>query len=187
MKHLTMLITSLALVAGSACKKDKKDEAGSTTSTEKTTEPTKEAPAKKASGRSIPNSNGLSVDAPAKWLDNGVGGAAGFHLDADGGMLVLNETSAEEQAKKLDAVKKETEEVIFEKWVSADETPDGFKMLWVIPKITMKGDEAVKDGTAFAFNVRRKIGSKVYDCSGSAQKQEDATEAMDLCTKIQGS
>ncbi len=188
MKLMT-LITTFALVAGAGCKKKddaaKADQpAGEAKTTEAKTEAKTEpkAPAKK--GRSIPNINGLVVDAPAKWLDNGIGGAAGMHLDADGGMFLVREPSPEEAGKKLADMKKETEEIMFEKWVSADETPDGFKMLWVIPKITMKGDEAVKDGTGFAFHVRRKVGGKLYDCTGSALKQEDANEAVDLCNKI---
>lgn len=184
---LTYIATALALTAGlTACKKKKEEDktapAGGDTTAPKTADTPKEAP--KAKGRTIPNSDGLVVDAPAKWLDNGIGGAAGMHMDADGGMFMVRETAPEEAAKKMADWKKETEEMMFQKWISADETPDGFKALFVVDKITMKGDEPVKDGSNYAFHVRRKIGDKVHDCYGSAAKQEDAAEGMDLCTKV---
>jgi hypothetical protein len=80
--------------------------------------------------------------------------------------------------------KGETEEIMFQKWVSADATPDGWKAIYVLDKMTMKGEELVKDGSTFAFHVRRKIGDKVHDCSGSAATEETAKEAIELCTKI---
>lgn len=183
---LTYIITGLALTIGStACKKNDtaKDQptAGDKAAPEGTP---KAAEAKAPSGRSIPNGNGLSVDAPAKWLDNGIGGAAGMHLDADGGMFSINETSPEEAAKNLATFKSETEEIMFQKWISAEEIPDGFKTLYVMDKIKMNGDEPVKDGSTFAFQVRRKIGDKVMDCGGSAATQAAATEAIDLCMKV---
>jgi hypothetical protein len=181
MKLTHALVTILlGLSAGACAKKDSKDQpAGTSTEAAKTTD---KAPA--AGGRKIPNSSGLVVDAPAKWQDNGIGGAAGMHLDGDAGMFIVQETSAEEAAKKLADFKTDTESMGVNKWVSADETPDGFKTLYVVDKLTMKGEEMVKDGTQFAFHVRRKIGDKTYDCSGSAAAQETATEAIDLCTKI---
>ena len=181
----THLIAALTLVLGfTACKKKdeaKQEPAAQTTGgSPKTTEPAKPAKA----GRTIPNSSGLVVEAPAKWLDNGIGGAAGMHLDADAGMFMVRETAPEEAAKDLATFKKETEEMLFQKWISADALPDGFKTLYVMDKITMKGDEPVKDGSTFAFHVRRKIGDKVHDCYGSAATQENAAEGLDLCLKV---
>ena len=183
---VTGLVTASALVVGAAaCKKNEaaKDQpaAGDKAAPEGAA---KAAEAKAPSGRSIPNGNGLSVDAPAKWLDNGIGGAAGMHLDADGGMFSVRETSPEEAAKNLATFKSETEEIMFQKWISAEETPDGFKTLYVMDKIKMNGDEPVKDGSTFAFHARRKIGGKVMDCDGSAATQETAAEALDLCMKV---
>jgi hypothetical protein len=146
--------------------------------------PAEPAAAAAPAGRKIPNSSGLVVDAPAKWLDNGIGGAAGMHLDGDAGMFMVRETSAEEAAKKLAEFKTDTESTGVKKWVSAEETPDGFKTLYTTDKLTMKGDEMVKDGELYAFHVRRKIGDKAHDCYGSAAKQADASEAIDLCMKI---
>jgi hypothetical protein len=181
---LTTLFAALALTLGVAACKKKNDEAKTDdkTAAGDTSAKTTETP--KAKGRKIANGNGLVVEAPAKWLDNGIGGAAGMHLDADAGMFMVRETSPEEAAKKMADWKKETEEMMFQKWISADETPDGWKALYVVDKITMKGDEAVKDGSNFAFHVRRKIGDKVHDCYGSAAKQEDAQEGLDICTKV---
>lgn len=182
---ITGLVTVSALVVGSAaCKKDPaaKDQPASEKATPEGAP--KAAEAKAPSGRSIPNINGLSVDAPATWLDNGIGGAAGMHLDADGGMFSVRETSPEEAAKNFATFKSETEEILFQKWISAEETPDGFKTIYVMDKIKMVGDEPVKDGSTFAFHVRRKIGGKVMDCDGSAATEATAKEAVDLCLKV---
>lgn len=185
----THVIAALALVVGFAgCKKKdeaKKDEPAATTPTTEGAAKTTETPAATAKGRSIPNANGLVVEAPAKWIDNGIGGAAGMHLDADAGMFMVRETAPEEAAKSMADWKKETEEMLFQKWTTAEEIPgEGFKALYTMDKITMKGDEPVKDGTTHAFHVRRKIGGKTHDCYGSAAKEEDAKEALDLCMKV---
>jgi hypothetical protein len=135
----------------------------------------------------MPNSKGLVLDAPAKWQDNGIGGAAGFHLADDQGNIMLDEVSPEEAGKSFETIKKETEEILFEKWVSSDKTADGFKLVYVIPKIAMKGDEMEKVGTQFAYTVRRKIGATLYRCSGSAATKEIVDEAVALCDKVTGS
>ena len=188
---LTYMIAALALVLGSACKKNdaNKEPAAQPTAAEgspKTTE-TPVAPKAAAKGRAIPNANGLVVDAPAKWVDNGIGGAAGLHLEGDAGNFQVRETAPEEAAKPLATFKSETEEIMFQKWVSAEEIPDGFKAIYVLDKMTMKGEDLVKDGSTFAFTVRRKIGGKVHDCSGSAATQETAAEAVELCLKVDAS
>jgi hypothetical protein len=190
---LSIVMTSLALLLGSACSKKNenapaKDQPAATGDTAaKTAETPKEAPKAAAKGRSIPNANGLVVDAPAKWLDNGIGGAAGMHLDADGGNFTLREAEGEEAAQSLDDWKKGTEEVMFQKWISADAAPDGFKAIYVLDKLTMKGEEMVKDGSVIAFTVRRKIGDKTYVCSGSGATEDVAKEAIDLCYKVAAS
>ena len=188
MKFIQFLAASALLTSLVACKA--KDEAADQPAG-KTTEAApagKPAPAAKASsGRSIPNSDSLSVDAPAKWLDNGVGGAAGLHLDADAGNFSLNLVTPEEAAKNMATIKSETEQMLFEKWVSSAETPDGFKLVYVIDKITMKGDEPVKTGTTLGFQVRRKIGGKLYSCSGGAETQAIIDEAVALCEHVASS
>jgi hypothetical protein len=74
--------------------------------------------------------------------------------------------------------------MLFQKWISADETADGWKALYTMDKIKMEGDEPKKDGSQFAFHSRRKIGDKTYYCYGTAAKQEDAQEGLDLCGKV---
>lgn len=182
------LVAALGLLG--ACK-NKEDAAasdpapsGAAAAAAKVAEPDKAAAAPKAGGRAIPNSNNLSVDAPAKWLDNGPGGAAGMHLDAEAGDFNIRETAAEEAAKTLAQFKQDTEAMLFQSWISAEATPDGIKALWMMDKIEMKGDEAVKNGSMAAFLVRRKIDGKTYDCGGSAKTKELALEAVALCTKI---
>ena len=97
---LTYLVTFLAL-AGCGSKKDKEGAAPAAGSPEakptegdpaKPAEPDKPAP-KATSGRAMPNSKGLVLDLPAKWEDNGIGGAAGFHLADDQGNIMMNDVS----------------------------------------------------------------------------------------------
>ena len=182
----THLIAALALVVGFAgCKK--KEEGSGKTETSATTEgtpKTTDTPKAAAKGRKVPNGNGLVLDAPAKWLDNGIGGAAGMHLDADAGGFQIRELEGEEAAMPFADWKKQTEEILFQKWVSADETPDGFSALYAMDKMTMKGEEMVKDGSQFAFHVKRKVGGKTYYCYGTAKAEADAKEGLDLCTKF---
>ncbi|HEY4057429.1 MAG TPA: hypothetical protein VGM39_12515 [Kofleriaceae bacterium] len=174
------VLASVALVSGlAACGKS-----ADTGGTQEAAKGTEGKAAAQAGAREIPNANGLTVDAPAKWLDNGIGGAAGMHLDASAGDFSVRETSPEEAAKPLADWKSETEQLMFQKWISADATADGFKAVYAMDKMTMKGDDMVKDGTQFAFTVRRKIGGKVQDCSGSASTEAIAAEAVELCTKI---
>lgn len=191
---LGIVMTSLALLLGSACSKKEaaKDQppdnkADPADPSAKTAETPKEAPKAAAKGRSIPNASGLVVDAPAKWLDNGIGGAAGMHLDADGGNFTVREAEGEEATQSLDDWKKGTEEIMFQKWISADAAPDGFKAIYLLDKVVMKGEEMVKDGSVTAFTVRRKIGDKTYVCSGSGADETTAKEAVDLCYKIAAS
>jgi len=180
---LTHLFAAIVLVAGFAACKKKEEKAADPggASDPKTTEPKTDKP---AGGRKIPNGQGLTVDAPAKWEDNGIGGAAGMHLAGDAGNFSVMETSAEEAAKPFATWKSETEEILFQKWISAEEVPDGFKALYSMDKIKMQGEEPVKDGSTFAFHTRRKIGGKVHDCYGSAVAEADAKEAIDLCMKV---
>lgn len=186
------VVTALSLLLGlAACKKKQESTEGKpATPAEGTTQPADTAakPAEPAppaaSGRKIQNATGLVVDAPAKWQDNGIGGAAGMHLEGDAGQWQVRETSPEEAAKPFAQWKAETEELMFQKWLSADETPDGFKAVYLMDKMEMKGEEMVKAGSTHAFHTRRKIGDKVHDCYGSASTAEIAAEAVDLCMKI---
>lgn len=181
----TLLATILLALTLSACKKQedtKSDPARDPAA--KPAEPAAPPPAA-AKGRTIPNSDGLVIDAPAKWKDNGIGGAAGMHLDADAGMFMVRALEPDEAARSLADWKAETEQVMFQSWISAEELPEGgFKALYAMDKIKMDGDEPVKDGTTYAFHVRRKLGDKPHDCYGSAATQETAAEALDLCLKV---
>lgn len=173
----------LTLVAAPACSaKDDKAPAAKPAAGA----PAASAPATKAArgGRAIPNSAGLRVDAPARWLDNGVGGAAGLHLADGAGMLMVREASADEAAKSLEQFKADTEAMLFQKWLAADATADGFEAVWVMDAVD---DEMNKVGSQVGFQVRRSIGGKVHDCYGSAKAEADAREALALCKQIAGS
>lgn len=149
-------------------------------------EPAKPAkPAK--TGRDIPNSAGLAVDAPARWQDNGIGGAAGLHLADDAGMFMVREASAEEAGKTLDQFKADTEAMLFQTWISAEATADGFEALWVMDALELQGDEMKKVGSQLSFHVRRTIGGKAHECTGTAKAEADAREAIALCKAIRGS
>jgi hypothetical protein len=107
------------------------------------------------------------------------------HIDDSNVVLLhLGDDDAYAAASKAFADwKKETEEMLFQKWITAEETPDGgFTALYVIDSMKMKGEELVKDGSQFAFHVRKKVGGKVYYCYGTAKAEADAKEGLDLCT-----
>ncbi|HTJ85415.1 MAG TPA: hypothetical protein VL400_27040, partial [Polyangiaceae bacterium] len=110
-----------------------------------------------------------------------IGGAAGFHSEAGGLTWHVQEQTGEEASKTFDAKKKETEEILFKKWIKADKTADGWSMTYEASKINDKGDEA---GTSYSFSVRKKVGDKVYDCYGGVDKQADLAGAVDSCTSL---
>lgn len=178
---LTLLVAVIAL-AGCG-KKDSKDTPAAGSGAEAKPAP---PPPPKPAGRKLPNSSGTThvVDAPAKWLDNGVGGAEGMHLDGEAGDFHLTEVTPEEAKKTLEQKSDEIEQVLFEKWVSSKQTKDGFELIYVLDKMKMEGDKMKKDGTTFGFDVRLRIQGKLWTCSGAASTKEIADEAVGLCNKI---
>ena len=186
MKQLAAVALALALLAcGKKDKESKAQEAPPAGSAAETADkPADPPPAPKKAGRDIPNGAGLVVDAPAKWLDNGIGGAAGMHLDGDGGNFQVREVSPEEAAQSMEDHKKGTEELGFKKWVSSKKTADGWELVYIVDKIAIEGEEAKVVGENHAFDVRRKIGDKLYSCSGPAATKEIAEEAVALCQKV---
>ncbi len=191
---LGILCVSSSLVLGTvACKKSDKPSDPQPTSA-KPTEPTgvaagtpaptaPTAPAG-AGWRSIPNAAAkLEIDAPATWLDNGIGGAAGMHIEG-GADFMINEMSPDDAAKKLAEIKTDAEAMLFQKWITAEEKDGVTKLLFNMDKITMKGDEPVKDGTLVSFEARSDIGGKKYKCYGSAPDQAGAQEGLDLCLRV---
>ncbi len=185
-----ILCFTTSLVVGTvACKKSDKPADNQPTSAKPAEPgapagtPTPTAPAG-AGWRSIPNASAkLEIDAPAKWLDNGIGGAAGMHIEG-GADFMINEMTAEEAGKKLADIKTDAEAMLFQKWITAEEKDGVTKLLYNMDKITMKGDEAVKDGTLVSFEARRDIAGKKYKCYGSAPDQAGAQEGLDLCLRV---
>ncbi len=180
----------VAVISLAACKKG--DDKGATTSADKPVaggtatapggdKPAGDKPAAPA-GRAIANSNNLEVDAPAAWEDNGVGGAAGMHKgDSD---WMISDLSPEEAAKKLAAVKTDDEAMLFQKWISAEEKDGVIKVIYAMDKMKTVGDEMKKDGTVYAFDVRRTIDGKAYSCHGGAVDEATAKEAAGICSRI---
>jgi hypothetical protein len=189
---IKQMIVAVALVSTMAvgCKKSDKNEVAGVA------KPTGAAPATGGSAvapapaaadsgwRSIPNApEKMTIDAPAKWLDNGVGGAAGMHIEG-GADFMIREMDAEDATKKIADIKTETEEMMFQKWVTAEDKDGVIKLIYNIDKITMKGDEPVKDGTKVAFEIRRELGGKKYKCYGTSPDLANAQEGADLCSRV---
>ena len=147
-------------------------------------EPAPTAVAKDAGWRSIPNAPAkLQVDAPRKWLNNGMGGAAGMHIE-NGADFLLSERAADDAGKTLREIKADAEAMLFQKWVTAKSDAGVTTLVYNMDKISMQGDEPVKSGTLVAFEVRRAIDGKPYKCYGSAPDQATADEAVTLCLHV---
>jgi hypothetical protein len=186
-------IFALASTMAVACKKsDQGESSGATKPTQApaltgaATESATPGAAKAAESgwRSIPNATEkLQIDAAAKWLDNGMGGAAGMHIEG-GADFMIRAMDPDDAAKKIAEVKTDAEQMLFQKWLTAEDKDGVIKLIYNIDKITMKVDEPVKDGSNVAFEVRRELGGKKYKCYGSAPDQASAKEAVDLCSRI---
>ena len=146
--------------------------------------PSPTAEAKDDSWRSIPNATAkLQVDAPRKWINHGIGGAAGMHIN-NGADFMLNEMAADDARKTLREIKADAEAMLFQKWINATTDAGVTTLVYNMDKITMQGDEPVKSGTLVAFEVRRPIDGKPYKCYGSAPDQATADEAVALCMHV---
>lgn len=148
----------------------------------KPAEPPAEAlPPAKGAWKPVPNSDSLTADVPANAIPNGVGGAAGFHTDDNTFELKLDKVSAEEAAKDMAAVKADTEQFMFKKWIKADATPDGWVMAYEMPKVDGDANEI---GTIYAFQVRRKIGSTLYSCNGGLAAAAGLDASIEACNSV---
>ncbi|MFO0749207.1 MAG: hypothetical protein U1F43_26620 [Myxococcota bacterium] len=143
--------------------------------------PAEELPPAKGAWKDIPNANGMIADVPANAVENGVGGAAGFH-SADGTFeFMVRELSGEETTKSFDQAKADASSMMFKKWIKSETTPDGWVLSYEMPKL----DEDAKEvGSVFAFDVRRKIGAKLYSCSGGLSAAEGLDAAIAACNSV---
>ena len=132
----------------------------------------------------IPNISGMKVKVPDGAKPNGVGGAAGFHTDDDSFGFTLMEVSADRQGKSMDDVKKETEEILFKKWIKSEATDDGWVLTYEAPKMNFDGDEPKEVGVVYSFEVRRKIGDKTFKCYGGIAKADGLDAVVDACKSI---
>jgi hypothetical protein len=131
--------------------------------------------------KEIPNSEGFIADVPASAVPNGVGGAAGFHSDDDSFFMTWNETSPEEQAKDLAAVKADAEQFLFVAWVKSETTGDGLLLEWEIAKIDAEGNPS---GSQFTFDIRRSAAGRNYTCAGSVATREALDAAEKSCLSV---
>ncbi len=165
-----VLVVSAIAVALSACSKS--DNVGKTSD---------DAPVEKASGiepgfTEVPNIDGLQAKVAATLVPNGRGGAAGFH--ADGGKLsVLIRELTSDEAKPFDEVKKETEEVLFKKWISSEKTANGFVLQW-------EGRPLEGNDTTYNYEVRRTVGSKTFTCYGAGANAAEIVTAVETCKSL---
>ena len=138
-------------------------------------------PAEVGSWQEIPNISGFIADVPTGAEPNATGGAAGFHAADDSYGMMLREESPEEAAKDMDTIKKETEQVLFKKWIQSDATADGWALAWESAKMDSEGNEA---GSQFSYQVRRKLGDKTYSCYGAVAKADAVPAALKSCASI---
>lgn len=194
MRKLISILTIATLSSlFSACKKSEeaapdKAEPPAETATkpvEPAEEPAKPAaampPAEVGSWQEIPNISGFIADVPTGAVPNATGGAAGFHAADDSYGMMLREESPEEAAKDMDTIKKETEQVLFKKWIQSDATADGWALAWESAKMDGEGNEA---GSQFSYQMRRKLGDKTYSCYGAVATAEAVAGALKSCASI---
>lgn len=81
----------------------------------------------------------------------------------------------------MEDAKKATEEMFFKKWVKSEKTEDGWVFSWESPKLDSEMNEA---GVQYSFDVRRKIGDKVYTCNGAIAKAEGLDAVVEACNSI---
>ncbi len=168
MKKILVVLASVAL-SNVACKKEEAApaSAGSTT-----------APAAAAAGGGGTKVSGLPLqaDVPAGTEKNE--GAPGFHSE-DGAVTVLVK-EADESLATIAQKKESVEELMFKKWIKSNATPDGWVLTYVGVGIDMDG----KEHDNYAFDVRKKVGGKSFDCYGSVKKQADLEANLKICNSL---
>jgi hypothetical protein len=185
MKKLVCLLALVSFVFACDDKKKAepaKDDKGSAAKPAKADKPAK--PAVDDGFKDVPNSAGIRADVPANAVPNGVGGAAGFHSKDDSYGFTVMEVSAEQQAKTLEQIKKDTEEFMFGKWIKEEKTADGWVLTWESPKMDLSGDEPKQVGTLYNFEVRRKLGGKLHKCYGAVAKADGLPAVLKTCNTL---
>lgn len=140
-----------------------------------------DAPTAKASGvepgfTEVPNIEGMQAKVPATFVPNGIGGAAGFNVKGSKLSVIIRElTSAE--AKPMDDEKKDTEQVLFKKWISSEKTADGFVLQW-------EGASFDGDGTTYNFEVRKTVGTKTVTCYGGGASAAEISTGIGVCKSL---
>ncbi|HUU00505.1 MAG TPA: hypothetical protein VM425_03595 [Myxococcota bacterium] len=134
--------------------------------------------------KDVPNSSGIRADVPANAVPNGIGGAAGFHSKDDSYGFTVMEVAAADQSKTFAQAKKDTEEFMFKKWLKEEKTADGWVLTCEMPKMDMSGDEPKEVGTIYGFEVRTKLGGKLYKCYGSVAKADGLDAVLKTCTTL---
>lgn len=129
---------------------------------------------------SVPNANGLQVKPPAGSVENGPGGAWGFHTTDDS--FDFNFRKVEPPLGTFDESKKDKEALLFKKWIRSEKTADGWILVHEAPKIDLASEK--ETGSFFAIDVRKKLGESSYTCSGSVAKQADVQKVVDACQSL---
>jgi len=144
-------------------------------------EPKAELPPAKGAWKPVPNIAGMVADVPTDATPNGVGGAAGFHKKDGSFQITLNEVAEERKGLTLDQAKAEIEQFAFKKWIKAEATSDGWVVVHELAKLDDEGNVA---GTVTAFGVRRKIGDKLFDCSGGLDIADGIEASIASCNSV---
>lgn len=135
------------------------------------------APAGAAEGTAVEGLP-LVVQLPAGVTPNAMG--AGFHSEDGAYSLMIKDIIGDTNPKTMEEAKKATEEMFFKKWLKSEKTADGWVLTYVGVTLDMEG----KEGEQFAYTVRRKIGSREYECYGGVKKQADLEKNMKLCQDL---
>jgi hypothetical protein len=131
----------------------------------------------------VPNSkDGLLAKVPENAVPNGIGGAAGFHSEDDSFKFIVREDPAPDGA--FEDAKKGAEELFFKEWISSEETEDGWVLMHTAPKLDLSGGEPKEVGVIYSFEVRKKIGDKVYTCTGGVEKEAGLQPSVDACKSL---
>jgi hypothetical protein len=165
MKHIAPVFLALALVACDGAASSSSDQAD-------------------ADGfKAVPNIAGIAVKVPDTAIPNGVGGAPGFHSSDDSFGFTLQPMEASDTTD-FEAAKKSAEELLFKKWITSEKTDDGWILTYESPKLDLSGEEAKEVGTAYSFEVRRKVGDQTLKCYGALDTIDHMKAAVDACKSL---
>jgi len=135
--------------------------------------------------KKIPNIQGLVADVPAGAIPNGIGGAAGFHSKDNSFSFMLREITGAALKQTFKKAKKDIKAVFFKKMIKAKRTKDGWIFIYHMKNPNEKTSKKIP--VIFSFEIKRKIGDKVYKCYGGIEVEKGMDEVIKSCLSIKKS